>query len=122
MNIYVVSSCWWRDGATVIGAAVERADAERIAERAETDDHRLASWAPWKEEVSPSEGFCTWHRDALMADGTTHASLYQEIVCVPLASGHPIIVMDDREVALTWNGRTGGRSEIEEIGRQFGAP
>lgn len=84
MDVYVVSSCWWRDGATVIGAAVERRGAEAIADRAETDDHRLASWAPWKEEVLPINGQ-TWRRDALMADGTTHSSLYQEIVCVPLA-------------------------------------
>lgn len=83
--MYVVSSCWWRDGATVIGAAIDRAGAEQIADRHDEDDSRLAAWAPWKEDVNPAEGSCAWRRDALLADGTVHPSLYQEIVCVPLA-------------------------------------
>lgn len=83
--MYVVSSCWYRNGSTVIGAAMDRAGAKEIADRHDEDDSRLASWSPWKEEVSPAEGSGTWHRDALLADGTIHPSLYQEIVCVPLA-------------------------------------
>lgn len=121
MNIYVVSSCWWRDGATVIGAGATREDAEGIAERSDIDDHRLAGWAPWKEDVSPAEGSCTWRRDALMSDGTTHASLYQEIVCVPLAG-----YIEEVPIEQTPFGRgipaLITRSEIAEIGRQFGAP
>jgi hypothetical protein len=85
MNIYVVSSCWWRNGATVIGAATDRAGAEVIADRHPEDDSSADKWAPWKEDVSAAEGSCTWSRDALLVDGTVHPSLYQEIVCVPLA-------------------------------------
>ena len=85
MNIYVISNCWWRDGSTVIGAATDRAGAEAIGDRYNDDRPRVAAWAPWKEDVSPSEGSCGWQRDALLADGTIHPSLSQEIVCLPLA-------------------------------------
>jgi hypothetical protein len=85
MNVYVVSACWWRDGATVIGAGGDRADAEAIADRYGTDGEGVGGWAAWKEDVSPAEGSCTWRRDALRPDGSIHPSLYQEIVVVPLA-------------------------------------
>jgi hypothetical protein len=85
MNVYVVSNCWWRDGATVIGAAVDRPGAEKIAERYDHDRSDTAGWAPWSEELDPAEGSCTWRRNALSADDRTHPSLYQEIVVVPLA-------------------------------------
>lgn len=83
MNVYVISDCEYREGATVIGAAVDRERAEKIADRP-SDDSRVVGWSPWKEDVSPSDGSCAWTRDALLADGKIHLSLYQEIVVVPL--------------------------------------
>jgi hypothetical protein len=88
MNVYVVSSTWYRDGATVIGAATDRAGAEVIADRYDEDDPRIASWTSWTGDAVPVDGRPTWRRDALLADGIVHPSLSQEIVCVPLA-GQP---------------------------------
>lgn len=86
MDVYVVSDCWWRDGASVIGASTDRAGAEEIADRRDRYDDPVAPWAPWKEDRSSAERVvAVWRRDALLADGTIHPSLYQEIVCVPLA-------------------------------------
>lgn len=86
MNIYVVSNCWWRDGSTVIGAGADRMSAEVIADRYPLDEHDgVTAWAPWKEDVDPAQGSCTWRRDALVDGGMIHLSLYQEIVVVPLA-------------------------------------
>lgn len=91
-KIYVVSSCWWRDGATVIGAAMDRPGAEAIADRYENDpygyddaERRVTAWSPWQAESRTDEPR-SWRRDALLSDGTVHTSLYQEIVCVPLAT------------------------------------
>lgn len=112
MNIYVISNCWWHDGSTVIGAATDRAGAEAIGDRYGEDDPPIATWAPWKEDVSPAYGSCTWRRDALLADGTIHPSLSQEIVCVPLAGS----------TAPVTSGSPIYGQEIAEIGRQFGAP
>jgi hypothetical protein len=84
MDIYVVSSCWWRDGASVIGAGVRREDAEAIADRHDTSGEGVGSWAPWTEDRHAS-GLAGWRRDALNADGSVHLSLFQEIVRVPLA-------------------------------------
>lgn len=69
----------------MIGAAVDRGDAEAIADRPEAEGGRAGTWAPWREEALLTSGPRKWRRDALMADGTTYVSLYQEIVCVPLA-------------------------------------
>lgn len=79
MDVYVVSGCWWRDGATVIGAGADLSDAQVIADRYDADDSRVTSWSGWK--ISEEN---RWTRDALTADGV-HPSLYQEIVRVPLA-------------------------------------
>lgn len=123
MDIYVVSNVWWRDGATVIGAGASKQDAESIADRRDGAEP-VAGWAPWKPDA---DGQPVTRRDALMFDGTTHASLYQEIVCVPLAGylgDWPIIQPIDETVdGLRYNVRAlTMRSEIEEIGRTFGAP
>lgn len=124
MDVYVVSDCWVNDAADVLGAGVSVEDAKAIADRSDPSrTFGAASWAPWEED-SYRTG---WRRDALTADGEIHNTLFQEIVSVPLASAHPIIVMDDPKVALTWSGVGRGdaltkSSEIEEIGRQFGAP
>lgn len=85
VNVYVVSDCEYREGATVIGAAVEWDRAAWIADRPRGEGHdRVVGWSPWKEEVNAAEGSCWWLRDGLLADGTIHPSWYQEIVVVPL--------------------------------------
>jgi hypothetical protein len=96
MNVYVVSEVAWRDGAEVIGAATDRAGARAIADRDLDDDSRVAGWTPWKQDPL-SESPPTWRRDAMLADGTMHPSLSQEIVCVPLA-GSPAAIRS------TWSG------------------
>lgn len=122
-NVYVVSNCWWRDGATVIGAATDRAGAEQIADR--TGDSAPGGWSPWREAVEP-QGSCTWSRDALNADGTRHASLYQEIVCVPLAGAavalEPECSPGERLWATASRGARADIAEIAEVGRVWGAP
>lgn len=131
MNVYVVSLVWWRDGATVIGAGVDRADAETVADRYGLDDHdRVSGWTPWREEVSPSEGSCKWTRDAIGPNGTTHLSLSQEIVVVPLAGDEvrrippPIAeqVTTMRAVRRVGRNQLLTTDDVAEIGRQFGAP
>lgn len=83
-NVYVVSSCWYRVGSTFIGAAMDRTGAEQIADRHDENDSRVATWEPWEAD-SVTKDPLTWRREALLADGTVHPSLYQEIVCMPLA-------------------------------------
>jgi hypothetical protein len=83
MDVYVVSNCWWREGQTVIGASTDEAGAIEIADRAEHLKDEVPPAAGWKDWERGAEG--TLRRDALNPDGTTHASLEQEIVCVPLA-------------------------------------
>lgn len=80
MNVYVVSSVW-ADGATVIGAAVDRESAEQIADRA----GRAGEWTPWQERIDPAQRSFMWGRMALLMNGSVHPSLSQEIVVVPLA-------------------------------------
>lgn len=86
MNIYVVSNVWDREGSTVIGAAVDRAGAEQIADRTEHpgDKDIRNGWSPWTERTNPREAR-TWDRLPMYLNGTYHHSMSQEIVCVPLA-------------------------------------
>jgi hypothetical protein len=79
MDVYVVSNVWYREGATVIGAAVDLASAEEIAER--LPPVAGAAWRPWGD--AEVDGKRT--RNALRADGVSAATFYQEIVRVPLA-------------------------------------
>jgi hypothetical protein len=79
--VYVVSNCWWRDGATVIGAATDLDGAEEIADRPDEFGDPVAGWSEWSADGNS----WTWRRDALHSDGSPHASLYQEIIRVPLA-------------------------------------
>lgn len=122
-NVYVVSNCWWREGSTVVGAATDRAGAEQIADRAE--DSAPGGWSPWRETVVP-EGSCTWSRDVLEADGSKNGSLYQEIVCVPLASAamplKPECSPGERLWATASRGARVDIAEIAEVGRVWGAP
>jgi hypothetical protein len=120
MDVYVVSNVWDPGGSTIVGAAADRSDAEALADRF-ADRVTTQGWAPWFD-ISREMGHRMWERIALIS-----SSLSQEIVCVPLASAHPVFVMDDPKVALTWSGVGRGdaltkSSEIQEIGRQFGAP
>lgn len=84
MNVYVVSECEWREGGSVIGAAVDRERAEKVGDQSREHFDPVAGWTPWKEEVCPADGSCRWTRSALEADGTVNYVLYQEIVVVPL--------------------------------------
>lgn len=122
MDIYVVSNCWWRDGATVIGAAITRGDAEVIADRPDTDEP-VSAWDQWTadDEWTADGESKRWRRDALMADGTTHSSLYQEIIRLPLAGWDRGGVIHAGDRVITAHSSR-ALSEIEEIGRQFGAP
>jgi hypothetical protein len=83
VNVYVVSECEWYRESVVIGAATSRELAERVADRADRDGDLVEQWSPWKEDVNPGEGHCSWFRDALYGDGAPRP-LYQEIVVVPL--------------------------------------
>jgi hypothetical protein len=83
VNVYVVTSCGWREGVTVTGAATDLTGAETIADRYDLADDGAAAWAPWRGRDGGR-----W-RDALRADGTIHSSLYQEIVAVPLVEIAP---------------------------------
>jgi hypothetical protein len=112
MNVYVVTIGWLHDGATVIGAAVDRVSAERIADA--RDD---ALWNGWDEEVVP-EGSCTWVRTGRFPDGTPHPRLFQEIVVVPLAG----YAERDQVSAGRPPWARHADAEIQEIGRLFGAP
>lgn len=121
MDVYVVSNCWWRDGATVIGAGAELDDAKEIANRPDPDG--ASSWASWNED---SYRAGTLRRDALTASGEIHPSLYQEIVRVSLAG---MVESGELPAVLAAQVRTEAMmrpvdyaTEISDIGRQFGAP
>lgn len=98
-NIYVISNCWDRDGATVIGAAVELDGAMEIGDPIEHRSGTTAgSWAPWEvHDPDIGERFARWTRSGLNRDGSPHVSLYQEIVQVPLAGAALIFSVKGRE-------------------------
>lgn len=121
MNVYVVSSCWKDSGATVIGAATDRAGAEQIADRYQDADNPDTRWAPWVEDVDPAEGSCTWRRSGIWRDNIVHPSLFQEIVVVPLAGYAERLVMDAGRAPWA-NPNHDVLADIQEIGRLFGAP
>jgi hypothetical protein len=99
MDVYVVLNIW-KERSSVAGAGARSEDAEVIADRL-GGNHR---WTDWRDEPTPGQR----SRRALWADGSTHPDHTQEIVRVPLAGGTPVSVI--------------ARTEIEEIGRAFGAP
>ena len=83
ITVYVVSTCWWRDGATVIGAAdsldCAKQIADRLGESQLTGD--AAGWGGWRtDDDEPPQ---RWKRDAMTPTGAVHPSLFQEIVTVP---------------------------------------
>jgi hypothetical protein len=141
MDIYVISNCWYRDGATVIGAGSDLSDAMAIGDRYGSGVVEMVEqgWQGWEpSEPGASGRYARWRREALTADGGVHPSLSQEIVKVPLAGftfggGVPGPLKTRQGVApppaLADAMRAGRverpvnyRSEIEEIGRAWGAP
>lgn len=84
MDIYVVSNVWDREGATVIGAAGDLDTAQQIADRLDGRPEVCDRWAPWITRAGTGRP-AVLERSALLPDSTVHPSLYQEVVCVPLA-------------------------------------
>lgn len=125
MNIYVISACWWRDGATVIGAGVDLSVAMALGDRNDESDsdydRRITGWSDWSASEPTRAGrFTVWRRDALTAEGI-HPSLYQEIVCVPLAGYAERPVMDAGPAPWA-QPRHDVMADIRDIGKAFGAP
>jgi hypothetical protein len=120
MDIYVVSNVYDRGGSTIVGAGVERADAEALADRfARELTH--GTWSDWLD-ISREMGHGMWERVT-----ASDPRLSQEIVCVPLAGyigDWPTITSIDETGSALSHGVPAlvVRSEIAEIGRQFGAP
>jgi hypothetical protein len=83
---------------TVLGAGADEDSAEEIAHR-----HGLGYvWRPWERQEDLG-------RRIRIAMGSSET---QTITKVPLASEWPIIVMNDPEVALTWNGSTDPAADL----------
>ena len=123
MDIYVVSN-FWREQATIVGAAADPGTAEAIAELHRRTvmggQHAPGTWGEWTE------------RGGVRSRGSLIWRARQEIVTVPLAgyvrewndSTDP--VEDMRRYLQTSPGTRlaalGYQNEIREIGRCFGAP
>lgn len=109
MDIYVVSNLWGA-AKTVFGAAVNRADAEGLANR-HGGNYR---WTEWHEFPSGQ-----WERRALWGDGSAHPSHTQEIVVLPLAG-----YIEEVPISETPFGARNRNvlSDAWEIGHRFGAP
>lgn len=85
LTVYVVSACWWRDGATVLGVADSPEGAMEVADRFDGpgESPNFGSWGGWRTEADQDPPQ-RWTRDAMTKTGAVHPSLYQEIVAVPL--------------------------------------
>jgi hypothetical protein len=127
VNVYVVTLCWLRQGATAIGASWDLEGAREIADRRGADGPNEPRWGPWYDDMVPTGQPAKQIRHRIRPDGAVDVHEWQEIVALPLADPGPraqrtirgpgwSYVSDAAVPAQKWS------EQIAEIGRAFGAP
>jgi hypothetical protein len=128
MNVYVVTLCWLRQGATAIGASRDLEGARAIADRRGPDGPNEPRWGPWYDDMVPTGQPAKQIRHRVRPDGAVDVHEWQEIVVLPLADAAPVLYHEQTTDVIQPSDRIAHAvrrdvmAEIAEVGKVWGAP